>query len=109
MPYAEFQDWQLYYMLEPWGWHDREERPAAIIRMLYNTNVYKKSKMKKAAEFVRDMPKEIIKAWQQMRAEEKQIERFEGMTRAEKRRYSAGFFGSNVRIVEDGDSSDDSG
>jgi len=54
MPYSEFRSWQLFYMLEPFGWHDNEYRTAAILAMLYNAN-RGKGKAKQVKEFTRDV------------------------------------------------------
>ena len=108
MPAQEFYEWQLFYMLEPFGWHDREDRTASIMTMLYNTNVDKKSKAKKPSDFIRDMPKLVVNAIKSELNKRKAEQKFENMTAAEKKRYIAQFFGGmNVRIIdEDGDSRD---
>jgi hypothetical protein len=55
LPNPEYRRWQLLYMLEPWGWQDREYRMAAILAMLNNVNVGKKKDTKQPAYFMRDM------------------------------------------------------
>lgn len=61
IPYPEFKSWQFYYLLEPFGFEDREYRTASILSKLHNTNVSKKKDLKKPGYFIRDMPKEILK------------------------------------------------
>lgn len=47
-------------MLEPWGWQNNEYLAAAIMARLFNNNVRKKSDLKPAKEFMRDMEKELF-------------------------------------------------
>jgi hypothetical protein len=54
MPYPEFKTWQLFYQLEPWGWHSLEYYAAVLYAMLYNANRGDK-KSKKPKDFYRDM------------------------------------------------------
>lgn len=109
IPYPEFYGWQLYEMLEPFGWRDREERTGLLLAQIYNTKVEKKSKAKQMTDFIRDMPKLIIEAWEKHERHESQIETFEQMSKAEKRRYIANQFGAMGLQVTDGNSSDNSG
>lgn len=69
LPYPEFHDWQIMYMLEPWGWHDAEFRTASIIAKLHNVNVSKKKDLKEPAFFMRDMEKIIVEHLEKIRKE----------------------------------------
>ena len=60
MPYPEFRRWQLFYMLEPWGWQDNEYKTASLLAMLYNANAGK-GKGKAQLYYMRDMAKEVLK------------------------------------------------
>lgn len=55
LPYREYRSWQIFELLEPWGWPDREYRTAVLLAMLYNTNISKKQKARNAKDFMRDM------------------------------------------------------
>jgi hypothetical protein len=59
MPYPEYRSWELFYLLEPWGWHNSEYHAAVNMAMLYNIN-RSKGKPKEVKDFFRDMPKEIL-------------------------------------------------
>jgi hypothetical protein len=61
LPYPEFRRWQLLYMLEPWGWEDREYRTAAILAQIHNANITKRNQAKTAAFFMRDMEAGILR------------------------------------------------
>jgi len=60
LPYPEFRAWQIYYLLEPWGWHNDEYYAALNLAMLYNIN-RGKAKVKEPKEFMRDMQGELLK------------------------------------------------
>lgn len=110
MPAKEFNEWQLFYALEPFGFEDREYRTAALLTMLQNVNVDKKSKQKKIDDYIRDMPKEIIKEMGRIRQEEKEQQAFENMTLEERKRFIASRFGAIVKKdVQIGNSSDHRG
>ena len=64
MPYPEYRQWQLFYALEPFGWHDREARDARHLSLLYSANA---KKPKSPAEFVRDMPKLLLDSFNNRR------------------------------------------
>lgn len=55
LPYPEYRRWQLLYMLEPWGFPDKEYRTAAVIAQLHNNNTAKRSDLKTPDYFMRDM------------------------------------------------------
>lgn len=61
LPYREYQLWRLFYLVEPWGFHDQEYRTSVILAKLHNTNVAKKTQAKPISFFLRDMPKEVLK------------------------------------------------
>jgi hypothetical protein len=60
LPYPEYRSWQIYYMLEPWGWHNEEYLAAAQIAMIHNTNVAKTKDAKKPSVYMRDMEKDVL-------------------------------------------------
>lgn len=60
LPAPEYRRWLLFYLVEPWGFADREYRTGAQLAMLYNIN-RGKAKEKDARAFMRDMPGEILK------------------------------------------------
>ena len=53
MPIGEYTSWKYFYMLEPFGWHDREYRTGALLAMLVNVNRSKKDKVRSASDFSR--------------------------------------------------------
>jgi len=61
MPYPEYRSWQIYYMLEPFGWHDNEYRTASTLAMIHNTSVSKKKDLKSVKDFMRDMESALLK------------------------------------------------
>jgi hypothetical protein len=58
LPYPEYHDWELFYMLEPWGWHNEEYLMSMIVAMVHNIQVKPKSQ-RKQSYFIRDMKKLI--------------------------------------------------
>lgn len=61
LSYVEYRSWELFYILEPFGFLDREYRTAAPLAMLYNIHKGKNKKDKDPSDFMRDMPKEVLK------------------------------------------------
>ena len=59
MPYPEFRSWQIFSLLEPFGFHDTEYRTAAQLAMLYNVN-RSKGKAKDVKDFMREPDKAIL-------------------------------------------------
>jgi len=84
----EYNSWRAFYLLEPWGWQDREYRTAAQMAMLFNVNKGKRVHAKKVKDFVRDMVAGITGAIKQ-RAEEK---RYLAMSDDEKQAYIKDWF-----------------
>ena len=56
---AEYRSWMTYYKVEPFGWQDREYRTAALMMMLNNTSISKRSDARKTSYFMRDPEKTI--------------------------------------------------
>lgn len=77
MPYPEFRAWQIFYALEPWGWHNEEYHAANLLAMLYNIN-RGKGKVKEPRHFIRDMVTALLK---------EENDRIEGMSFEEQREY----------------------
>ena len=61
LPYPEYRSWQIFYLLEPWGWQDEEYRTAALLTMMHNINVTKKRDARKLSEYIREMDKIALK------------------------------------------------
>lgn len=59
LPYPEYHAWELYYLIEPFGWRENEYSTAALLAMLYNVN-RGKGKAKDVGEFMRDIPSAIL-------------------------------------------------
>lgn len=98
MPAPEFRRWQLFYILEPWGWHNEEYQTAAMRSMIYNVNAERKHQ-KGVETFTRDMLK-LIEA--EMTQEERNHQariKFEKMDIEERKQVIAKIFGRNTRIV----------
>jgi hypothetical protein len=60
LSYREYSDWQLYYLLEPWGWPNEEYAISTILAMLYNAN-RGKGKAKDVRDFQRRMLESALK------------------------------------------------
>jgi len=84
MPYEEFASWQVYYMLEPFGFHDNEYRTAVLLTMLANVNASKKSQQKKVSDYVRNMLKLLEKTDHEMKLEEAVGEKYRTASKQEK-------------------------
>jgi hypothetical protein len=69
MPYPDYRDWQLMYMLEPWGWPDREFRMAAILAKINNAFISKSSQAKKPDYYMRDMEKGLLDKLAELKTE----------------------------------------
>lgn len=88
LPAPEYRDWQLFYILEPWGFQDQEYRTAALMSTIYNM-LRGKNKAKSPDDFMRDMLKGAL-------AQLQPPPDLENMTDAEKenvRRAVKSFFG----------------
>lgn len=59
MPYPDYRDFQLFYMLEPWGWENEEYLSSAIQARIYNATIRPKDR-KGQDFFMRDRVKGII-------------------------------------------------
>lgn len=66
LPYPEFRSWQIYYLLEPWGWENLEYLAGSVLAMLYNVNRGKKGKAKEPKHFMRDMEAALLKQLKEM-------------------------------------------
>jgi hypothetical protein len=102
MSYQEFKSWQMFYLIEPWGWYDREYRTAALLAMMVNVNTGKKSKIKTEKDFMRDMPKLIDRAYSKSQSEANMRERLLEANIVERRRMIAQAFGTIVKNVKIG-------
>ena len=69
LPYDEFASWKLYYRLEPWGFHDKEYRTAALLTQMWNTRVTKQSQAKKLRDYIRDMPDLLVQGYMEIERE----------------------------------------
>ena len=47
-------------MIEPWGFENDEYRIGAVLAQLHNVNQTKKSKLKEAKDFMRNMAKAVL-------------------------------------------------
>jgi len=72
LPAPEYRSWQIYNLVEPWGFEDREYRTAVTLTMLHNINA-PKNKQKKPDVYMRNMTKLVSKELiaQKKNAEEK--------------------------------------
>jgi hypothetical protein len=62
LPYPEYRDWWLMYLVEPWGWWNEEVNTSRILTAIHNANVTKSKDLKEPEHFMRDMPKMIIES-----------------------------------------------
>lgn len=81
LSYPEFRAWQLFYAVEPWGWGNDEYLAASVMAKLHNNGITKKSDLKSAKHFMRDMPKEIFDELER----EKKMQDFEELPFEERR------------------------
>jgi hypothetical protein len=109
MSYQEFKSWQMFYLIEPWGWYDREYRTAALLAMMVNVNKGKKGKNKTEQDFMRDMPSLVEKAYHDQSSQEAMREKLLTANINERRQMIARAFGTIVKDVKIGDGSNDSG
>ena len=65
MPYPEYRSWQVFYLLEPWGWANEEYHFAALLAMLYNANRGKNGKARSVKDFMREMEAHLMKELQE--------------------------------------------
>lgn len=56
MPASEYHDWELMYLLEPWGWQEQEYRFGKLLAEMW-TIAHKGKKQFKAVDFMRDLKK----------------------------------------------------
>ena len=84
LPAPEVRLWRLYYEIEPWGFHDDEYRTAALMMIVHNSNITKRSQAKKVKDFMRDMPKEVQAGYNRLVKEQQMKEQMKSMTREEK-------------------------
>ena len=59
LPYPEYRSWELFYLIEPFGFVNDEYRAAAQLAMMYNAN-RGKGKAKDVKDFMRDMQKAVL-------------------------------------------------
>jgi hypothetical protein len=57
LSYPEYRSWQLFYLLEPWGWENEEINTVRIIAMIHNAA---SQTAKAPSEFLRDPLNEIL-------------------------------------------------
>jgi len=103
MPYDEFVSWKSYYLVEPWGWHDREYRTSAMLAQTWNVHVHKRHHAKSFADYIRDMPKLIFDASSEVEAQQNMRHTLLEADIEERRRMIAQAFGGiakNVKIKE---------
>ena len=55
LPFPEFLKWQIFSLVEPFGFPDREYRTAAVLTQLHNQSVTRRSQRKKVSAVMRDM------------------------------------------------------
>jgi hypothetical protein len=60
LPYPEYRSWELFYLVEPFGFENDEYRLASILSMLFNVN-RSKGKARNPKDFMRDMQREVLK------------------------------------------------
>jgi hypothetical protein len=72
LPYPEFRRWQLFYMLEPWGFQNDEYRTASILTMLFNINRGKR-KSKSEKDFMRNLPKKVLEEIRKLTADPEEM------------------------------------
>lgn len=64
LPYPEYRSWQIFYLLEPWGFENDEIRAASLLAQIHNVNVSKRSDLQKPAAYMRDTQAEVLKRLQ---------------------------------------------
>jgi hypothetical protein len=92
MPYDEFESWKTFYLIEPWGWHDREYRIASLLSMIVNVNVKKENQVG-IKDFYRDMFDVLQKIVIGYDEEQRLKDSFKNASKAERARMIAASFG----------------
>lgn len=108
MPEPDYRSWELYYLLEPWGWPDREYRTAAIMTAVFNAQGPKRPR--EISEFIRDMEAEILAYIENEMNQEDEMEKLQRMSLPERRRYFASLLSGNMSVpvvVKDDNGSND--
>lgn len=59
MPYPEYREWLIFYLIEPWGWLNEEMNTARLLSMLHNIHAKKPKPVK---DFIRDMVAGLLEA-----------------------------------------------
>jgi hypothetical protein len=59
LPVTEYHDWELMYMLEPWGWQEQEYRFGKLLAEMWGI-AHKGRKQFKPIDFMRDLTKWIF-------------------------------------------------
>lgn len=59
LPATEYHDWELFYQIEPWGWHEQEYRFAQLRADLYAIANNGKRQFR-AIDFMRDLVKWVF-------------------------------------------------
>lgn len=85
LPYPLYKRWQIYFMLEPWGFPDQEYRTAAVLAQINNSHVQKRSQLQKVDKRMRDMTKGILKHLQNLISKSRQQQAFDLDTEEGKR------------------------
>ena len=108
MTNREFKSWQMFYLIEPWGWHDQEYRTAVLLEMLVNINTAKKSERVSAKDFIRDMPKLLEDAYRSQLQQDTTRDRLLKANITERKQMIARALGTIVKDVHIVNSSNNS-
>ena len=76
LPAPEYRSWQLFNLIEPWGFEDREYRTSIMLTMLHNVNSAKKYH-KNPSVYRRDMYKLVSNELIKQKKNEEEMLRFE--------------------------------
>ena len=83
----------MYYMLEPWGWHNTEYLFGSVLAMLYNINRRKNDRARRPEDFMRNMEQGLLRY---INNHEMAVQ-YENMTREEKQVYLRRMFSGWVK------------
>jgi hypothetical protein len=90
--------WFRYSLVEPFGWAEREYHTAANLAMLYNINRKKRTRAKRAADFMRNMTKRL----RSVKTQEQAKKRYQEMSIEQKREYVKAQFTGWIRPPKKG-------
>jgi len=102
MPADEVDLWKTFYRLEPWGWHDREYRTAAILAQVWNVHVNERHLVRRERDYYRDIYGLYTKAISERETDSTMRQKLIDANLEERKQMIAQAFGTMVKEVNIG-------